>query len=176
MQNDLPWSYEIVADAVPADGQHVELIPDAETLSRLAKAASVLAVHHLKADLALRRMADDGIEVSGKLSGTVRQTCVVSLEEFDNPISETFTVDFAAKPESLAATEDEEEIEDMPDPIIDGKIDLGALVTEVLILAVDPYPRKPGVSFEAKQAEGTEADPERNPFERLSGLKDKLKK
>ena len=35
--------------------------------------------------------------------------------------------------------------EDEPDPIIDGKIDLGALAAEFFALGLDPYPRKPGV-------------------------------
>ena len=30
------------------------------------------------------------------------------------------------------------------EPLIDGKVDLGALATEFLILGLDPYPRKPG--------------------------------
>ena len=37
--------------------------------------------------------------------------------------------------------------EDGPDPIIDGKIDLGELAAEHFALALDPYPRKPGVAF-----------------------------
>ena len=37
--------------------------------------------------------------------------------------------------------------EDAPDPIVDGKIDLGALAAEFLALGLDPYPRKPGVAF-----------------------------
>ena len=46
--------------------------------------------------------------------------------------------------------------EDEPDPIIDGKIDLGALAAEFFALGLDPYPRKPGVSFESpEEAEAT---------------------
>ena len=41
--------------------------------------------------------------------------------------------------------------EDEPDPLIDGKIDLGALAAEFFALGLDPYPRKPGVSFEAPE-------------------------
>jgi hypothetical protein len=37
--------------------------------------------------------------------------------------------------------------EEEPDPIVDGKIDLGALAAEFMILGLDPYPRKPGVDF-----------------------------
>ena len=36
---------------------------------------------------------------------------------------------------------------DAPDPIVDGKIDLGALAAEFMVLGLDPYPRKPGAEF-----------------------------
>ena len=39
-----------------------------------------------------------------------------------------------------------------PEPLIDGTIDLGAIATEFLLLAIDPYPRKPGAEFEPPTA------------------------
>ncbi len=36
---------------------------------------------------------------------------------------------------------------DPPDPIVNGRIDLGQLAAEFLALGLDPYPRKPGVEF-----------------------------
>ncbi len=176
MQDDLPWTYEIELASVPPEGKSFELVPDEATRKRLSDVAGVLAIPSLRVMLEVRPVADDGAEVSGKLEGVVRQNCVVSLEEFDNPVAENFSVDFAVDPESKAETEDEEEIEDLPDPIIDGKIDLGALATEFLILAVDPYPRKPGVAFEAPLAKAGPDEPKRSPFEGLSALKNEIKK
>ena len=37
--------------------------------------------------------------------------------------------------------------EEPPEPIVDGTIDLGGVTLEFLALALDPYPRKPGVEF-----------------------------
>ena len=54
--------------------------------------------------------------------------------------------------------------EDEPDPIIDGKIDLGALAAEFFALGLDPYPRKPGATFE----ESTESEPADSPFSALA--------
>ncbi len=34
-----------------------------------------------------------------------------------------------------------------PEPLVDGKIDLGAIATEFLLLGIDPYPRKAGAEF-----------------------------
>lgn len=176
MQNDLPWTYEIELASVPLEGKSFELVPDEATRKRLAEVANVVAIPALKVMLEVRPVGTDAADVVGKLEGVVRQTCVVSLDEFDNPLAENFSVDFAVNPETEAETDDEEEIEDLPDPIIDGKIDLGALATEFLILAVDPYPRKPGVAFEAPVTEEPAPEPKRSPFEGLSGLKDSLKK
>jgi hypothetical protein len=36
----------------------------------------------------------------------------------------------------------------LPDPIVDGVIDLGQAVYEEFAVALDPYPRKPGAVFE----------------------------
>ena len=54
--------------------------------------------------------------------------------------------------------------EDEPDPVIDGKIDLGALAQEFFALGLDPYPRKPGVAFE----QGAESAPADSPFSALA--------
>lgn len=176
MQDETPWIHEIDLSSVPAEGRSVELVPDDAMRKRLAEVAGVQAIPSLSVTFEVRPVGIDGAEVSGKLTGFVRQTCVVSLDEFDNPVAESFSVDFAVNPESSAETEDEEEIEDLPDPIIDGKIDLGALATEFLILAVDPYPRKPGVEFEALSTKEAPDEPKRSPFETLSTLKNSIKK
>jgi uncharacterized metal-binding protein YceD (DUF177 family) len=175
MQDDLPWSHPIEVSALPAEGRSYELVPDEATRKRLAAVANVVSIASLNVSLLVRPVGEDGAEATGSLEGIVRQNCVVSLEEFDNKIAETIAVDFAVAAESKAETE-EEEIEDLPDPIVGGKIDLGALATEFLILAIDPYPRKPGAALEVKDAPEESPEPRRNPFEQLSGLKDRLKK
>ena len=53
------------------------------------------------------------------------------------------------------------------EPLIGGSIDLGALATEFLILGLDPYPRKPGATFQPP----ADAKPEESPFAALAALK-----
>jgi hypothetical protein len=55
----------------------------------------------------------------------------------------------------------------VPEPIEDGVIDLGRLATDVLFLAIDPYPRKEGVVFEPRVAA---PDPEEHPFAALKAF------
>ncbi len=55
--------------------------------------------------------------------------------------------------------------EDEPDPVIDGKIDLGALAAEFFALGLDPYPRKPGAVLDEER---TNAEPIDSPFSALA--------
>ncbi|CAN2532162.1 hypothetical+protein [Methylocapsa aurea] len=68
--------------------------------------------------------------------------------------------------------------EDAPDPLVDGRIDLGAIVAEFFALALDPYPRKPGACFappvDTTEAEEQEPAPTRaSPFAHLRDALDK---
>ena len=56
---------------------------------------------------------------------------------------------------------------DPPEPIENGRIDLGAVTAEFLALGLDPYPRKPGVAFES----GPGRDPADSPFAALAKMK-----
>lgn len=128
-------------------------------------------------DLALDRRGR--VHVAGTVRARVGQTCVVTLDPIDNEIDETVDVTFAPAEQipqfaDLAheALASEAEIPDAPEPIVDGVIDLGRLATDVLLLAIDPYPRKPGAVFEPEVAA---ADPEDHPFAALKALQPKPK-
>jgi hypothetical protein len=100
--------------------------------------------------------------------------CVVTLDPFDNQISEVIAVRFApaaAGDRHTRAIEVGEE--DPPDTLVDGVLDLALLATEFLALAIDPYPRKPGAVFEAPAETQPEADPR---FAALARLKPALKR
>ena len=61
------------------------------------------------------------------------------------------------------------EVADPPEAIVNGIIDLGRIATDALLLAIDPYPRKPGAVFET---DITAPDPEDHPFAALKALQD----
>ena len=94
------------------------------------------------------------VHVTGTVRARIGQTCVVTLDPIDNEIDETVDVMFAPSEQipqlaDLAheALAGEAEIPDPPEPIVNGVIDLGRLATDVLLLAIDPYPRKPDAVF-----------------------------
>ena len=93
--------------------------------------------------------------VTGTVDALVTQVCTVSLEPFEGPVHEPVEVVFTDT-DQLAGTDAEEA--DIPDPLVGGRVDFGALTAEFLALGLDPYPRKPGIAFEPVVA-GDDAGP-----------------
>lgn len=167
---------------------------DADELKALAEADGLPGISMLKATVRVARMAKM-VHVTGEVRARVTQICVVSLDPFDSEIVEPIDVRFSTEtappppmsPRKAEALERQARRrserhepapppppppaldldEDPPDPIIDGRIDIGALAAEFLALGLDPYPRKPGVAFEAP-AEPAE---EKSPFAALAKLR-----
>lgn len=160
-----------MVDELPAKGQDYHLVADAATRDAIAELADVSAVPRLQADFHLLAQAIGGVHVSGQVSATVGQTCVVTLEPMQSTIEET--VDAVFLPETAipkapdpAAAGHEAEM-DAPEALVEGKIDLGVLATEFLILGLDRYPRKPGAVFAPQPAE----EAAESPFAALAALK-----
>ncbi|QBR70357.1 metal-binding protein [Beijerinckiaceae bacterium] len=166
----------LAVETVPDTGIEVAINAGPEECAAVAQEAGVAAIASLAADFLVLRQDQSRYRVNGVLRAQVTQTCVVSLEPFDTEIRAEFAVDFAPA-EALAKrrgdASDESAVElDGADPIIDGRIDLGALAVEFLILNLDLYPRKPGVSFQG--AEFSDAPKEEDsPFAALQKLKPK---
>ena len=59
------------------------------------------------------------------------------------------------------------EADDPPEPLGDGQVDAGEIVTQQLALALDPYPRAPGSALTAEAG----AAPAESPFRVLAALK-----
>jgi uncharacterized metal-binding protein YceD (DUF177 family) len=100
----------------------------------------------------------------------VVQVCGVSLEPFETAIDAEFDVPFVTEAPEQTPDPEERELSlvdlEGPDVIDTGVIDLGAYVVEHLALELDPFPRKPGVEFEAPAEEK-----EPSPFAVLAALK-----
>ena len=115
----------------------------------------------------------------GRISATVGQSCVVTLEPVANEVEEEIDLLFVPPPPverkaavaaALAPKPDKRGSErawNEPEPLLDGMVDLGALATEFLILGLDPYPRRPGAVFEPL----ADAQPDVGPFAALAKLK-----
>lgn len=172
-QGGTPWHVPLAVDEVPESGQHLDLVANAEARAGVARMAGLRDLPRLQASFDVTRHGS-GLRVVGRVSATVGQTCVVTLEPLASEVEEAIDLVFApqsaihrdgnqdgAEERNLAETWNE------PEPLIGGTVDLGALATEFLILGLDPYPRKPGAIF---QPPG-DASSDEGPFAALGRLK-----
>ena len=167
------WSVPVAVDDIPEAGRRIDLVADATARDAIAKAAGLAALPRLEAGFDLMRVGSGGLRVAGRVSATVVQNCVVTLEpiesEIDEPVELVFLPDTAAAShEAVADTADMQVPEtDPPEALHNGAADLGVVATEFLLLGIDPYPRKPGAVFDAPPA----GDPASHPFAALATLK-----
>ncbi len=150
-----PFSRMMRVDSLPKEGQMLTIEANPAEREALAAFLELPSIKTLSATLALMRSGSAGVRVTGTVHGELTQVCVVSLEPFPATVDEEIDVRFAPRADHGAQRKSVTEAEafsmvdeNEPDPIIDGKIDLGALAAEFFALGLDPYPRKPGASFE----------------------------
>jgi hypothetical protein len=175
MAEEGPFVRPVRVESVPDGGVEHDIEASEAERRRLAELNGLPAIGRLTARFVLSRAGRGIIRVRGDVKAEVTQTCVVSLEPFDVVLEEPVDVRFApvavgspgrrappiASAEAGAFAIDDE---DEPDPIVDSKIDLGALAAEFMLLGLDPYPRKPGVDFSPPTADKEEPD---SPLARL---------
>jgi hypothetical protein len=172
-QSETPWRVPVAVADVAETGEHMDLVADAETRAGIARVAGLGDLPRLEASFDLLPHSGGGLRVTGRVSATVGQTCVVTLEPLTNEVEEEIDLLYMPPAASAAAlaVDDEPEPETEPkwgepEPLIGGSVDLGGLATEFLILGLDPYPRKPGAVFEPPHDKPAEA----GPFAGLAGL------
>jgi len=171
-----PLTRVVRIDALPKEGQTVTIEASAPEREALARLYELPAIAVLTAELRVEPAGRGGARVTGAVHGEFTQTCVVSLEPFAETVDEAVDVRFAPRAQEGSARPAARETltfsladEDDPDPVVGGKIDLGALTAEFFALGLDPYPRKPGVEF-AAPAEPAAPD---SPFTALGGRRAK---
>lgn len=108
----------------------------------LARRFGLPSIARLACRFRLAPAAGGAVRAEGELAAVVSQVCVVTGEVFEAPVRERFTVRFvpAGSENPEPDLEDDDEI-----PCGGGTMDLGEAAAEQLALALDPYPRAPGV-------------------------------
>lgn len=164
------------ADAAP-DGTMARLATTEAERAAIARFLRIPAVKALSAELVVRPWRGKGFAVTGTITASVDQACVVTLAPVPEEIAEEVDMRFLP-PDAMPGpafdleVEIDPEAEDLPDPLTGETIDLGAIVVEHLALGLDPYPRADGAVFEvADEEEAPVADERPSPFAILGKLK-----
>lgn len=153
----------VAIDRIGSGGLQMTVEATPSERDSIAQRLMLPGVSALQCRFDLKRLAGSVIAAQGALAATVTQTCVVTLDEFDAAVAEEFEVRFVP-----AGTESDDDDPDAPDelPYPAGAIDLGEAAIEQLALALDPYPRKPGL---AESETDDESEP--SPFAALAALR-----
>jgi uncharacterized metal-binding protein YceD (DUF177 family) len=159
-------------------GDQVTVAAKPDDLPRLAEWLGVDAVERFEGTVSLRRLSADRFDYEAEAVADVVQTCVVSLEPVKSHLERRFSRVLQMAPRrgpprptdeakggvlTLAAGDDE-----VPEELDSPRFDLAAPLLEELALTVEPYPRAPGVAFEAPSKAKSASD---NPFAALKRLK-----
>jgi uncharacterized metal-binding protein YceD (DUF177 family) len=161
-----------VGEVFRKGGLSLTLEANPDEREAIARRLGLVELSALRADLSVVPWQDEGLMVRGTLTADLSQSCVVTLEPVPAHLSDTVEARYLPGAEPAILERDEmlsdPDAPDPPEPLPAGGIlDLGELLIQHLAVALDPYPRKPGVAFtppeEDLQALG--------PFAKLSALK-----
>ncbi|MFU0503715.1 YceD family protein [Pseudaminobacter sp. NGMCC 1.201702] len=156
-----PVSFVVNVARLPAKGLPVLVEADEAQCAALAAEHGLEAVANYRAELLVTAWRRDGVKVTGKVEADIVQACVVTLEPIEVRISEDVSVLLVPENSKLARADFEgggeilldAEGPDAPETFEGDTVDVGALAEEFFGLAIDPYPRKPGVSLDTTTGE-----------------------
>ena len=175
-----PVSYRVKVARLARSGLPVWLEADARQRAALARDHGLLGVESFRLDLLLTPWKGDGVKVTGKVVAAITQACVVTLEpvsaRIDAPVETIFVPEGSkmAVPGWIERGEMVLDAEgpDAPEIFSGDSVDVGALAEEFFALAIEPYPRKSGVSAEmARGGQGASGEESHGPlYEKLRDL------
>lgn len=160
-------------DRLPATGRDLKVVLDETTRAALADSLRLSAIELFDATLAIVPLRG-GIRAQGRLRARIVQPSVVTFEPVTQDIDEVIDRVFLPEAQAHKPTPGSEvfvdlDDDDFPDHIDGPEVDLSALLTETLALAIDPYPRQAGESLDSLDLNlGAE---ETGPFSALAKLK-----
>lgn len=166
-----PWTAPVALEDIPDTGLHVDLTADPSAREAIAKVGGLTGLPRLQASFDLVRHGNDGVHVSGTVSATTDQACVVTLEPIRSEVEEDVDLVFVPSVEGIESGSAQGALSldsaDPPEALQDGVVDLGAIATEFLLLGINPYPRKEGAVLDVPRTN----DPGTHAFAALAALK-----
>ncbi len=178
------FSRAVSVDNVASHEGSVEASP--AECANVAAACKIERLSDFSYTYRLQPLTEGRFLLNGNYRANVTQACVITLEPVDEHIDEAFSVelwpeDQIAAEESAGTLVDncntEEagndvclaDLPDPPEPIVNGRFDLGAFVAEELAAAINPYPRKENAVF--SWTDPTDAPEKTGPFATLAKLR-----
>lgn len=184
------FSRIIAVDRIGDQGLDLDLVAETAERAALAQRLDLLELPRLTARVVLTPVpGSHDFRLTARWSAEVVQACVVTLEPVPAHHDEEFeliyspraaSADYQASPRQevqVGYDDHGQELQDPPEPLVDGRIDVGEVIAEQLALALEPYPRKPDAVLPMQVIDPSLGDAEsgsrENPFAVLQRLKGK---
>jgi uncharacterized metal-binding protein YceD (DUF177 family) len=166
----------IPVDRIGLKEKSFDIDADAKERKALAQRLGIPEVRKVAAQISLKLIRGGSVVLlKGRVQAGLVQNCVVTLDPVDTEVDEEFTLTYSVEskhgPSEVVVDLAEE---DPPEPVENGQIDIGEAAAEHLALAMDPFPRAPGVSFQAPPETPIEEPKKANPFEVLATPRKKV--
>lgn len=180
MTEGLPLSHSYNLARLGNAGDDVRFSADDAERAQIAKWAGILSVEKLEVQAQIKKLDPNRFGLGFDLIAEVTQSCVVTLEPVPAHIRRSFSrelvfvgatrhrPDQADKGGKGGESETLVDLDEGPEEITSLHIDLAVPALEEFALALDPYPRRPGVEFVPKTGDLSPPD---SPFAVLKGLK-----
>lgn len=166
-----PLEKTVDLSTVPQAGVEIVLEVAEADHAKLAQWAGVEAVQAFSAAVELQKLSQTRFRYQARVRAEVVQSCVVTLVPVVTPVRLDFGRELHLvrhlRPEIEAPLQVSPADDDTPEEIEDPRFDVAGPVLEEFVLAIDPYPRAPGVEFAPPEPE---PKPE-SPFAVLARLK-----
>lgn len=165
------WNHPVRLAELSRGPVALDLVAGEAQRGEIARLLNLPEIKRLEARLRLRPWLD-GAELTGSLRAEIVQESGVSLELFDTVVEAPVEGQFLPAgspnaPDPAAELDLDPEAPDPPDVLEGEVLDLAVLVVEQLALSIDPFPRKPGETFDYQSPEGDDS-----PFAVLKRLKE----
>jgi len=171
-----PFEYEYDLAGLGRNGAELALVADPDARTRIAKWAEIATVESFGATVQLRKQSANRFSLDADLTADVVQECVVTLEPVKSRIEKRVHRELHLahrtrhQPDEVIPLVAGAGDDEVPEEIESLQYDLAGPLLEELVLALDPYPRAPGVEFAAP---ATTEPARENPFAVLKSLKNR---
>ena len=171
MQKD--FSYPLRIDDISTAEKEYKIKANIAQLKEITQIFKVQDVKEFYADIYTRRHNKSSlIDVWGNVKALITRQSVISLEYFDKEYKTDFTLQFDINlTENQVRVLEEEGIQNIPDVVQGGVIDLAHLAMEQIALELEDYPRQEGEEFTFKSEFDSSDEQKNNPFQILAKLK-----
>lgn len=173
-------THTVNVTTLPSRGLRERLVAAAGEREAVAEKADILSLDLLEVELEFKRWRRNGVSVTGVVRAKLTQECVVTLEPVASELLEEIDRIFLPEGSRLLRPQLNSEGElivdhegrDEPEAFFGDTLDAWEIALEHFMLGIDPFPRKPGATFEqtTENDEDKSDGDENSPFSALKDL------